>query len=53
MTLLISILEINNAQFILTTPSTIWIAKRNGDLEDDGLGNAYVDLRGIKVQSLG
>ncbi len=29
-----------------------WIAKRNGDLEDDGSGNAYVDLRGININSL-
>jgi len=28
-----------------------WIAKRNGDLEDDGNGNAYVDLRGVPVHA--
>ncbi len=30
-----------------------WIAKRNGELEVDGEGNAYVDLRGIQINSLG
>jgi len=29
-----------------------YIYKRNGDLEDDGNGNAYIDLRGIKINSL-
>jgi len=28
-----------------------WIAKRNGDLEDDGNGNAYVDLRGVPINA--
>ena len=29
-----------------------YICKRNGDLEDDGYGNAYVDLRGVNINSL-
>jgi hypothetical protein len=29
-----------------------WIAKRNGKLEDDGYGNAYIDLRGTNINSL-
>ena len=28
-----------------------WIAKRAGDLEDDGSGNAYVDLRGVPINA--
>lgn len=37
----------------LSSPETefqfAWIAKRDGTLEDDGNGNAYVDLRGLSV----
>ena len=29
-----------------------YIYKRNGELEDDGNGNAYIDLRGVKINSL-
>jgi len=28
-----------------------WIARRNGTLEDDGNGNAYVDLRGVPIHA--
>lgn len=29
-----------------------YICKRDGTLEDDGLGNAYIDLRGRKIETL-
>ena len=29
-----------------------YIAKRSGELEDDGYGNAYIDLRGVNINSL-
>ena len=29
-----------------------WISKRNGTLEDDGDGNAYIDLRGVNINAV-